>query len=214
MTEKNYCQVVGDITTDYVTSDCLIVQVNNCVARKPKVKSLTWNLKEKFHWANPYQHRVKSMNFNNLATPSSRPELGSISIICPPRNIFTGAKRDGPTFACIFSQYKMGLPTSDYFNKKLLYLDEKYKKYSASAYDSRVMRYSYFKSGLNKLMRELRFNPEYSHLSKIIFPAFIGCHSGGGDWKLYEEEIKKFSRKMRGRKRVIVVTYTAHETTC
>ena len=175
-----YVERLGDIVQDYNYSSAMILQINNCVSRKLHLHSFSWYLALEFNYADPYQHR-KMGPYPNLAASDCRPQPGSIQILQPP----TGCS--GPTFACLYSQYKMGKCNSTYY-LNFIKVDEQYRHMSLYE-DTYPHRLGYFNECLNKLTQKLI----YMHsIDTIVLPKFIGCGMAGGEWYDYEEIISRF----------------------
>ena len=172
----------GDIVSEFCNDPrALILQQSNCTATKINRQSFAYNLYKKLPYSDPYSQR-KSGGYVNLAHINDRPKPGSIKLM---------HSENCPWVCCLFAQYRMGKANSVY------YLHKKHtdKIYNNTPDDSES-RLRYFKKSLKKLLR-LFLNEEIdSGINKIVIPEKIGCHSAGGNWKLYEKEIKKFSKKL------------------
>ena len=175
-----YVERTGDIVQEYNYSSAIILQINNCVSRKLHLHSFSWNLSMEFNYANPYQHRIIGP-YPNLAAAQCRPQPGSIEILQPP----TG--RNGPSIACLYSQYKMGRHDSTYY-LNCTKVDEHYRHMSLYK-DTYPHRLDYFNCCLNKLVKKLVYMPS---IDTIVLPKFIGCGMAGGEWYDYEEIISRF----------------------
>ena len=180
-----YIELHCDLVTRFNFNSALICQINNCTARKLHPYSFSWELAQVFNYANPYQHR-SSGPYPNLAEIRHRPDLGSVEILHPP----TGTK--GPSFACLYSQYKMGKWDSTYYlNSFKADQDYKYKALRKDTYQHRVQ---YFKQCLNNLLIKIKLNDIYP---VIVFPKYIGCGLAKGDWKDYEPIIVNFCHQLK-----------------
>ena len=84
-----YQEIEGDIIKNYhKDNSAIIVQINNCVARRAHYRSFTWHLAQVFPYANPYSD-TKQGPYPNLAAKGERPELGSIQLRTPPPTLST-----------------------------------------------------------------------------------------------------------------------------
>ena len=181
-----YFELYCDLATRFNFTTALICQINNCTARKLHPNSFSWELAQQFNYADPYQHRT-SGPYPNLAAPACRPEPGSIEVLHPP----TGTK--GPSFACLYAQYKMGdWDSSYYLNARNA---DPHYKYMALRKDTYNHRLQYFKRSLSNLLYEIRSNPE--KYSVIIFPKYIGCGLAKGNWEDYEKLIIEFCNDLK-----------------
>ena len=181
---KYYFELIGDIVKDYTHSSNLIIQQNNCVSRNLHPYSFSWNIARKFKYANPYSQRL-SGPYKNLCDIIYRPKLGTVQIIVPPMG------QHGPSFACFYSQYRMGKPNTKYYitspktDSNYIFLST-YK-------DTYSHRLEYFKICLNNLLNILLTLP---NITSVIFPKYIGCGLAGGNWELYEKCISNFSEQL------------------
>ena len=185
-----YEEIEGNIIKDYnEDSSAIIVQINNCVARRAHYRSITWHLSQVYPYANPYADR-KQGPYPNLAAKTERPALGSIQLRTPPPTLDIPS----PTFACCFSQYRMGNTDSQYYNAAT-YIDEEYLINSMEK-DSYTQRLMYFARCLHNLYGALK-NVNMKQYKKIVFPKYIGSGFAGGKWEHYEQIINKFSAKVK-----------------
>ena len=189
-TSVPYEEVDGNILKKYNEDDsAIIVQINNCVARRAHYRSFTWHLAQVYPYANPYADRKHGL-YPNLAAKEQRSELGSIQLRKPPPTLSIPS----PTFACCFSQYRMGNTESQYYNAAT-YIDEEYLINSMEK-DSYTQRLVYFARCLHTLCNALK-NENMKQYKKIVFPKYIGSGLAGGKWEHYEEMINKFSIKVK-----------------
>ena len=175
-----YTEQVGDIVEHYNFSSCLIVQLNNCVSRKLHPHSFSWNLGMQYTYSNLYQHRITGP-YPNLASEECRPLPGSVQIFHSP------FERKGPSFACLYGQYKMGKENSTYYLNSSK-VDAHYV-YMSLYKDTYGHRLQYFNLSLNKLAKKLL---SLQFIDSVIFPKYIGCGMAGGKWTDYEEIISRF----------------------
>ena len=182
--EDPYVELQCDIVTRFDFNSALICQLNNCTARKLHLYSFSWDLARKYKYANPYQHRV-SGPYPNLAAVKHRPKLGSVQILQPP----PGTK--GPSFACLYGQYKMGKWNSKFY-LNCPRVDRSYK-YKALHMDTYQHRLQYSKKCLHNLLNSL--NNKFYQV--IVFPSHIGCGLSQGNWEDYEPLIVDFCHKLK-----------------
>ena len=180
-----YIEKVGNIIEYYNFSSAIIVQINNCVARKLHPHSFCWNLSHAFPYANPYALR-RSGPYPNLADIFLRPPLGSLKIIHPPTGV------NGPLIACCFAQYRMGHSNSTFY-LNCSKTDEDYRIKSLTK-DTYPHRLDYFDQCLNKLCQKVQM---MNNVDTIVFPKFIGSGMAGGDWCDYEEVITRFCYQIK-----------------
>ena len=175
----------GDIISDFCNDGkALILQQNNCTATKIHVNSFAFKLFKKLPYSNPYNKRRNNLPYKNLAILTDRPKPGSIKLM------YKDEKH--PIVCCLFAQYRMGFPNSNYYiNGK--YTDNTYIKTP----DDHKSRLEYFKKCLDNIL-DLFSTDQYirKNINKIIIPRKIGCHSAGGNWKLYKREIIKFAKNI------------------
>ena len=184
--DKPYIETRFDIVTSFRFNSALICQIYNCTALKADPFSLSYHLGREYDYARPYQHRKSSL-YPNLASIKYRPKLGSIEILQPPLGT------TGPSFACLYAQYKMGNWNSTYYLNRPK-VDRGYK-FKAVHKDSYQHRLQYFQQCLNKLLfKDCIINNNYS---VIVFPGYIGCGFSGGDWEDYEPLIADFCVKLK-----------------
>ena len=185
-----YFEVEGDILKLYHSdASAIIAQINNCVARRAHYGSFTWQMCQIFPYADPYIERKRGA-YPNLAAREDRPELGSLQLRKPHSSITTPS----PSFACCFSQYRMGSCESRYYNNAT-YIDEDYLIQSLEK-DSYVQRLTYFARSLHALYVMLR-NENMKTYKKIVFPKYIGSGFAGGNWEHYDQIICKFASKLK-----------------
>jgi hypothetical protein len=141
-----------------------IAQQNCCTACK--AHGLSEDIARKLPELNPYKNRRKIKGKNNWAILEDRPEVGSIEIYEFEDNCL-------PSVICMFAQYCHGKPG---IYKDPLGLD---------GHDTAKDRLRYFKECLAGIAT---LKPE-----SVGFPYKIGCGLAGGDWKLHESEIKRWS---------------------
>ena len=183
-----YEEVVGDILKMFHTqSTAVIVQINNCVARRAHYNTLTWHLSQLLPYSDPYSAR-KGV-YPNLANKDDRPELGTVELRRPPADF-----KEAPTFACFFSQYRMGNTDSQYY-ENAKYVDEEYLIKSKEK-DTYSLRLLYFATCLHTLYSLLK-EEENKKFTKVVFPKYIGCGLAGGNWDHYEKLIVKFCSKLK-----------------
>ena len=108
MYPEPYIELGIDLVKTFNFSSALICQINNCTSRKLHIYSFSWNIAQEYSYANPYQHRILGP-YPNLAAEGFRAQLGSVEILGPPPG------RQGPSFACLYAQYKMGKWDSKYY---------------------------------------------------------------------------------------------------
>ena len=183
---KPYNQTLGDIVSEYNFPSALIVQINNCTARKSRQNSFTWNISKKYPYGDPYKERT-SGRYPNLASVHLRPKLGCIQLRYPPKG-----EEEKPTIACLFSQYKMGTPSSRYYldGRKT---DREYIQTSRSL-DTYFHRKEFFKICLFLLVEKLE---HLQDIKIVVFPKKIGCGYAGGNWVDYESIICHFCYKLK-----------------
>ena len=180
-----YNEVTLDIVKIFNYSSALICQLNNCTSRKLHPYSFSWNMALEYSYANPYQHR-RIGPYPNLAAEEFRPKLGSIEIRHPP----TG--RHGPSFACLYAQFKMGSSDSKYYLNSPK-VDANYK-YIALYKDTYQDRLEYFHQCLNKLLLILYSNTCYN---TVVFPKNIGSGMARGNWEDYKTMLYNFSHQLK-----------------
>ena len=166
----------------------MICQLNDCTSRKLHINSFAWDLAVNFNYANPYQHRLLGP-YPNLAAEICRREPGTVEILYPPPG------RQGPSFACLYGQYKIGKPDSKYYIN-LPKTDARYN-YMADYKDTYQHRLQYFQQCLNQLLLTLYSNHYYK---TVVFPKYIGCDMAQGDWNDYEPMIARFCHELKARK--------------
>ena len=185
-----YIEITGDLIKLYHTDPtAIIVQINNCVARRAHYRSFTWELAQVLPYADPYAER-KEGAYPNLADAKYRPELGSIQLRRPPASV----NSPSPTIACCFAQYRMGNCESIYYNKAPR-VDDEYLIHSLEK-DNYVQRLTYFARSLHGLYTLLK-NERSKCYKKVIMPKYIGCGLAGGKWEHYENLISKFTSKLK-----------------
>ena len=179
-TERN-----GDILEDYNDNSNILVQINNCVARKNQPGSFSWDLKQRYPYGNPYNDR-KHGPYANLASVVFQPPPGTVKLILPPPGV------TGPSIACCFAQYRSGDTKTFYYygHKKT---DKDYRRMSVTK-DSYKHRLRYFNSCLEILTEKLI---NKSDIKKVIFPKFIGCGMARAIWFDYEEIISRFCHNLK-----------------
>ena len=180
-----YNEVSLDLIKTFNFPSALICQLNNCTSRKLHPYSFSWNMAIEYNYANPYQQRYIGP-FPNLAAEEFRPKLGSIEILQPP----TG--RHGPSFACLYAQYKMGSWDSKYYLNSPK-VDSIYKS-TALYKDTYQDRLQYFQECLNELLLTLYSNTGYD---TVVFPKNIGCGMAYGDWADYKKMLYNFSQELK-----------------
>ena len=186
-TPDPYIEITFDIIRSFNYNGVIICQINNCTSRKLHANSFSSYLATGFKYANPYQHRLTGP-YPNLAAEICRAEPGTIEILHPP----TG---QGPSFACLYSQYKMGRSDSKYYIN-LPKTDSRYN-YMAIYKDTYPHRLQYFQQCLNILLSCLLASPYYK---TVVFPKYIGCGMAQGQWSDYEPIISKFCQKLKSHK--------------
>ena len=180
-----YHHVSGNLAFDFDFSSALIVQLNNCVARKVHRNSLTWDLTKKYHYADPYQHRL-SGPYPNLASEPFRAKPGSIELLHPPPG------QEGPSFCCLYGQYKMGRSSSTYY-LNCPKIGTRYR-FMALRMDSYEHRLHYFHKCLRKLLLFLSSSDKFEY---VAIPFHIGCGLAGGKWSDYEPMISQFCKRLK-----------------
>lgn len=172
--------VLGDIISDYSENpNALIVQQNNCTARKLHPGSLAHAIVEKFPKCDPYSTR-EGLLFPNLAIKEDRAKMGDILI-------FDNGP-DRARVACLFAQYKMGTANSQYYMASAK-VDKEYK----SMPDDNDARFLAFGQCLEKLSQEILKNDK---INTIVFPEKIGCNRAGGNWSRYRGAIEAFASEI------------------
>lgn len=175
--------VIGDIVADYSEKpNVLIVQQNNCTARRLHVGSLAMAIAQKFYPnCDPYARRAERGTglFDNLARPEHREKMGDIFI-------FDNGP-DRARVASLFAQYRMGNPHKQYYTLSPR-LDDAYKKTP----DDSAARLRAFRQCLLKLSREMMM----CNIDTIAFPHKIGCNMAGGNWADYTIAIEEFAREI------------------
>ena len=188
----------GDIALDYINDqEALILQQNNCTAVKLHFNTLAGNLAKTLPYSNPYSDRKPTARYKNLAIIKDRPEPGSIGLRRKPGQ---------PIVCCLFAQYRMGGPNSQYYSK-CNNIDEIYKNTPDGRYD----RLTYFKLCLNKIINLFKNRDlEIKNIRKIIIPKYIGCGAAKGNSKDYNAEIIKFANqivKINDSIRIYIIDY-------
>ena len=189
----------GDIIKMFCKNrKAMILQQRNCTANKMNINSFTFKLSNILPFSNPYKRRCNILPYKNLAIIKDRPEPGSILILS------AGDKEASyATVCCLFAQYKMGLPNSNYYMKNK-YTDKTYINFP----DDCCSRIEYFENCLIKLLSLFNdSNDDIRHIDKIAIPRKIGCHSAGGDWKLYKKKIVDFAYKLNIKREKKIYVY-------
>ena len=181
-----YKEIDVDLVKTFNFSSCLICQINNCTSRKLHTNSFSWELAQEYKYADPYQHRTVGP-YPNLASEELRARPGSFEILQDPE------EGGGPSFACLYAQYKMGKWGSRYYVTSPK-TDENYK-YMAVYKDTYRDRVLYFKECLYKLSSILCSSD--NHYNCVVFPKYIGCGMAGGIWKDYVTLITDFCKKVK-----------------
>lgn len=180
--------VSGDAIVDYGNDPkALIVQQNNCTARKNHSGSFAWSI-ARLLGVDPYALRAARGDgiFPNLAKKDHREKMGDVLI-------FGEGNEDTARVACLFAQYRMGVSGSQYYLNSLR-VDQEYK----TTPDDTDTRLKTFRTCLEKLKGKI-LNGDNNNLNvdTIVFPERIGCDRAGGDWSKYLREIEHFAKELK-----------------
>ena len=171
-----------DILSSYTDDKTLMCLVGNCVSRDVLQGSLLHRLSALYTYANPYPERQRGP-YPNLASHESRPQQGTVIIRTPP----TGSNT--PSFAFLFSQFRMGGVDSDYYmNAK--YIDNDYCEKSLHS-DDIHHRVENFKSCLTILKDAFAREDEanLNNFNRIVFLRTFEVR----EWKEYDEHLSAFA---------------------
>ena len=169
--------VIGNVVTDYgFNSEALIVQQNNCTARKIRKGSLAYSIAETLNF-DPYARRAARGNgiFPNLAKKEHREKMGDVYVFDD------GIKK--ARVACLFAQFRMGSANSPFYLQSQI-VDKEYK----TTPDDKEARLRAFQQCLEKLSSLID-----DRVRVIVFPEKIGCNMAGGDWPKYKAKIEQFA---------------------
>lgn len=177
----------GDVIVDYGSNTkALIVQQNNCTGRKVHEGSFAASISAALG-VDPYALRASRGEgiFPNLARKEHREKMGDVSIL--------GTGENTARVACLFAQYKMGLPNSVYYRNSPK-IDDDYKL----TLDDKETRLRTFRMCLEKLLAKII--DDDLNVDAIVFPEKIGCNRAGGDWSRYLREIERFANQLKFKK--------------
>ena len=159
----------------------VIVQQLNCLTTRPH--GLSSAIADKWEYADVYRKRKSISGNRNLAAPNDRPEPGTISISLPPTtldNVF-GFRSGFPIVIGIYGQYDYGK----------YYFKQGRPKFNQQN-ETKELRETWFKKGLEELIKWIKLNNHNNDTFTIGFPFKIGCGLAGGNWKKYHGMIKQF----------------------